>query len=80
LAQDSAVLAATVEPGSPAERAGVKARDIIISLDGTSVTGGDDLIRLLAADKIGRPVEIETLRNGSRHSLTMLPVERTSRG
>src|SRR5712675_2386328 len=33
LAQESAVLAATVESGSPADRAGIKTRDIILSLD-----------------------------------------------
>jgi len=69
LNQESAVLAASVEAGSPAERAGVKSRDIILSLDGTAITGGDDLIRVLAGDKIGRTVEIEILRNGSRQAL-----------
>jgi S1-C subfamily serine protease len=77
LAQESAVLAASVETGSPAERAGVKSRDIILSLDGTAITGGDDLIRVLAGDKIGRTVEIEILRGGSRHLLPLVPEERT---
>jgi S1-C subfamily serine protease len=80
LQQESAVLAATVEPGSPADRAGVKTRDIIVRLDGTAITGGDDLIRVLAGDKIGRTVEIEILRNGSRHSLPLVPEERANRG
>ena len=57
---------ATVEPGSPAERAGLVSGDIILALDGIAVTGADDLIRMLAGEKIGRAVEIETLRNGSR--------------
>jgi S1-C subfamily serine protease len=77
LSQESAVLAASVEAGSPAARAGVKARDIILSLDGTAITGGDDLIRVLAGDKIGRTVEIEILRNGSRLTLPLMPEERT---
>jgi S1-C subfamily serine protease len=80
LNQESAVLAATVEPGSPADQAGVKTRDIILSLDGTAITGGDDLIRVLAGDKIGRTVEIEILRGGSRHVLPLVPEERTNRG
>jgi S1-C subfamily serine protease len=70
---------ATVEPGSPAERAGLHAGDVILALDGTAVTGADDLIRLLAGDKIGRTVEIETLRNGSRHVLSLVPDERSRR-
>jgi S1-C subfamily serine protease len=78
LNQESAVLAASVETGSPADRAGVKARDIILSLDGTAITGGDDLIRVLAGDKIGRTVEIDILRNGSRQALPLVPEERRS--
>jgi S1-C subfamily serine protease len=80
LTQESAVLAASVEAGSPADSAGVKSRDIILSLDGTAITGGDDLIRVLAGDKIGRTVEIEILRGGSRQVLPVVPEERANRG
>jgi S1-C subfamily serine protease len=80
LSQESAVLAASVEAGSPAANAGVKSRDIILSLDGTAITGGDDLIRVLAGDKIGRTVEIEILRGGSRQMLPLVPEERSKRG
>jgi S1-C subfamily serine protease len=79
LSQESAVLAASVESGSPAERAGVKSRDILLRLDGTAITGGDDLIRVLAGDKIGRTVEIDILRSGSRLVLPLVPEERASR-
>jgi S1-C subfamily serine protease len=80
LTQESAVLAANVEAGSPADRAGVKMRDIILTLDGTAITGGDDLIRVLAGDKIGREVEIEILRNGAIQKLPLVPEERANRG
>jgi S1-C subfamily serine protease len=80
LTQESAVLAANVEAGSPADRAGVKMRDIILALDGTAITGGDDLIRVLAGDKIGRKLEIEILRNGAIQKLPLVPEERASRG
>jgi len=76
LAQESAVMIASVEPGSPADRAGLVAGDIILSLDGVSVTGAHDLIRLLAGVKIGRSVAMELLRNGSRHMLSLIPDER----
>jgi len=45
-------------------------------LDGSAVTGADDLIRMLAGDKIGRSIEVETLRNGSRHTVSLIPAER----
>jgi len=80
LAQESAVMIATLEAGSPAERAGLVSGDIILALDGIPVTGADDLIRMLAGEKIGRPVEIETLHNGNRHTLSLVPDERTQRG
>jgi S1-C subfamily serine protease len=79
LAQETAVMVATVEPGSPAARAGLAAGDIILALDGTAVTGADDLIRSLAGDKIGRRVEIEALRNGGRHVVLLVPDERAHR-
>jgi S1-C subfamily serine protease len=79
LAQETAVMVATVEPGSPAARAGLAAGDIILALDGTAVTGADDLIRSLAGDKIGRRVEIEALRNGGRHVVSLVPDERAHR-
>src|SRR5215475_1519838 len=80
LTQESAVMIATVEAGSPAERAGLVAGDIILALDGTTVTGADDLIRILAGEKIGRTVEVETLHNGSRRVLSLMPQERAHRG
>jgi S1-C subfamily serine protease len=80
LSQESAVMIASIEAASPAARAGLAAGDVILALDGTTVTGADDLIRLLAGDKIGRTVEVETLRNGERRRVSVVPGERAQRG
>jgi len=53
-----------VEPGGPADSAGLQPGDIIVALEGVSVTGADDLMRLLGGDRIGRTVEVGTLREG----------------
>ena len=73
-------MVASIEPGSPAERAGLLAGDIILALDGVAITGADDLIRVLAGDKIGRTIQLEVLHNGSRRVLSLVPHERVHRG
>ena len=72
-------MVASVEPGSPAERAGLNAGDVILALDAVVITGADDLIRVLAGDKVGRTIELEVLHNGSRRVLSLVPQERVHR-
>jgi S1-C subfamily serine protease len=79
VAQDSAVVVASVEPSSPAARAGLTAGDVLLAVGGQPVTGADDLIRLLTGDTIGRPVELDVLREGARRQLTLTPEERQRR-
>jgi S1-C subfamily serine protease len=76
LAQDSAVMVSTVEPASPAGRAGLKAGDIIVALDGEPIAGADDLVRALTAEKINRAVALDVLRGTERLTVTMTPHER----
>ncbi len=76
VAQESAVMISSAEPGMPAARAGLRSGDIILGLDGIAVTGADDLIRLLAADKIGRDVAVEILRKGERRIVNLSAEER----
>ncbi len=71
-----AVRIGEVEPKGPAELAGLKAGDIILMLDGVPVTGADDLIRLLGADRIGRAVELAVLRHGRVEKLAVTLRER----
>jgi S1-C subfamily serine protease len=73
------VVAVGIEPGSPAELAGVEAGDIIVALDGIPISGADDLIRVLGGDKIGRHVPLESLRRGERRLSTITPSQRAQR-
>jgi S1-C subfamily serine protease len=79
LTQESAVMIASVEAGSPAARAGLVAGDVLLALDDVPITGADDLIRMLAGDKIARRLEVTILRNGSRRTLELVPEERMKR-
>jgi S1-C subfamily serine protease len=77
--QSSGVVAVGIEPGSPAELAGVLTGDIIIALDGVAISGADDLIRVLGGDKIGRTVSLESLRRGERRRTAITPTQRAQR-
>jgi S1-C subfamily serine protease len=69
------VLVAGVEPGSPAARAGVRERDIIVGLDGRPVAGVDDLHRILTEDRIGVPSSLTLLRELEPRTLQITSVE-----
>ena len=70
-----AVEVVEVVSGSPAERAGVRAEDLIVAVEGAPVTGVNDLQRLMVADLIGREVRIAVVRGGRRLELTVVPTE-----
>ncbi len=73
------VLVTGVEPDSPAERAGLKAGDIIVGFDGRPVTGIDDLHRLLVSERIGAATTIAVLRNADKLELPVVPEESGTR-
>jgi S1-C subfamily serine protease len=76
LMQDNAVMVGTIESGSAADRAGLKAGDILLSLDDFALTGADDLIRALTGEKIGRDVTLDVLRGTDRLTVSLVPQER----
>src|SRR5213596_3773135 len=75
----SGVLVTGVEPDSPAARAGVTSGDIIIGFDGQTVSGIDDLHRLLVTERIGARTTITVLRNADRLELPIVPEESETR-
>ncbi len=79
LDQPSAVRVMTVQPGSPAERAGIRSGDLLVSIEGSTVAGVDDLLKLLDHTVIGRDVAIGLARKGVPLAVTAKPVERAAR-
>jgi S1-C subfamily serine protease len=73
-----AMITAT-EPNGAAAAAGLMSYDIVVRLDGVPVTGVDDMIRLLNAERIGRAVTFDVLRRGQLRSFTVRPAERRSK-
>jgi S1-C subfamily serine protease len=75
LAVQGGVLVTGVSPESPAERAGLRPRDIIIALDSGVVGSVDDLQRQLTEDLIGRNAVLSILRAGTQLTLRVEPAE-----
>ncbi|CAN5802896.1 trypsin-like peptidase domain-containing protein [soil metagenome] len=64
-----------VAPNGPAERAGVKPGDVIVSLKGEPVHSNDDLLNLLDASSIGQNATLRVQRGNRELSLTVRPRE-----
>jgi S1-C subfamily serine protease len=76
LSAPGAVLVTSVEETSPAARAGIAPRDLIVSAAGVPVTTVDDLHRRLTESAIGVATEIVTYRAGVRRQIEIIPAER----
>ncbi len=64
-------LVAQVQPGSPAEKGGLKAGDVILSFDGQMIDDTAQLPARVGATAIGKRVEVEVLRDGKEKRLTV---------
>ena len=58
------VLVQEVTPGGPAEKAGLKAGDIITTIDGRSIKDGDDLVNEIASRRPGSNIRLGLIREG----------------
>ena len=75
LDRQSGVEVVEVAPGSPAQRAGMRAEDLIVELDGRAVERVDDVQRLMTHDVIGRSLPARVLRGDRLLDLELSPVE-----
>jgi S1-C subfamily serine protease len=64
-----------VSVGSPAQRGGLRAEDLIIELDGQPIERVDDVQRLMSHEAIGRAIPIRVLRGDRWLDLEVSPVE-----
>jgi S1-C subfamily serine protease len=61
--------------GSPAALAGLRAGDVILTLDGRSIGGVGDLQRSLVGDLVGRSIEVVLERDGATRTVAITPTE-----
>ena len=75
LDHDSGVLIVAVEPGGPADRAGLEEGDVLLAFDGRPVAGLDDLHRLLTEERVGVRAGLDVLRRDAMTDLEITPAE-----
>jgi serine protease Do len=72
------VVVAAVDPGGPADRAGIKAGDRIVAVNDTPVDNTDELAAVLATVKPGTTVPVEVVRDGKKLSIEVKVGQLTS--
>ena len=66
---------ASVVAGGPADRAGLRAGDLLLTAGGHEVAAAQDLQRLMFAESIGKPLAITVMRNGALVDVITEPSE-----
>jgi S1-C subfamily serine protease len=77
--QQAALLVVGVSDNSPAASAGVLVGDVILAFDTRRVESPEELLDLLAGDRVGREVVVRALRGGTVVDLTVTVGERPKR-
>src|SRR6516165_9135270 len=75
LGRKTGLLIAQVGAGGPAERAGLRAGDLLLTVAGNPVAVSQDLQRLMFSEAIGRPLAITVMRNGALVDVIAEPSE-----
>ncbi|MGI0090121.1 MAG: S1C family serine protease [Nitrososphaerales archaeon] len=75
LGQSGGLLVLSVEPGTPAKKAGVAIGDIIVRVDSKKVEGYYDLHKILKGGIIGRETGLSVLRGEKLTELVITPTE-----
>ncbi|HEU4630456.1 MAG TPA: S1C family serine protease [Gemmatimonadaceae bacterium] len=73
------LLLVAVEPGGPAERAGVLLGDLLVALDGEPTEDPRDVLALLGPDAVGRELPAVIVRAGAPTALTIAVAEHPGR-
>jgi S1-C subfamily serine protease len=74
--QKAALVVMTVEPNSPAERAGLLLGDLVVGIGGQPVTDAESLLSQLGGDRVGQSLPVKILRGGEARELSVTIGER----
>ncbi len=71
LKDNKGVLVVEAFEGDPAEKAGIRANDIIIEIDDTKIKDSRNLTGIIAAKKVGSKIKVKVLREGKFKTFTV---------
>ncbi|MFM7427669.1 MAG: HhoA/HhoB/HtrA family serine endopeptidase [Elainella sp.] len=71
VSEERGVLIVDVVNGSPADRAGLKAGDVIYRVNGQDVTTAEQLQNVVEAAQVGNTLQVELKRNGSNQNVAV---------
>jgi serine protease Do len=71
------IVVEAVEPGSPADKAGLQPGDVITNVNGSPVHTGADLVNPIAQTPIGQSVTVRYVRNKVPKDVTLTVADRT---
>ncbi len=80
LAESEGALVADVMEQSPAEKAGIKRGDVIVSYNGKKVKDNDQLPRLVGATEIGKKIKVGLIREGKQVEVEIVIAELQEEG
>ncbi len=69
LDEEVGALVSKVEPGGPADKAGIRRGDVIVSFNGEDIDKMSTLPRVVARTPVGSGVDVKVLRKGKKKSL-----------
>jgi len=75
IAAETGILVVSVEPDSPAQRAGLQEGDVLLEYDGNPTPGVDDLHRLLTEARVGVASPLTILRGLEKRTLPVIAEE-----
>ncbi|MBI4189254.1 MAG: DegQ family serine endoprotease [Betaproteobacteria bacterium] len=72
LPKPSGALVSSVEKGSPADKAGIEAGDVLLRFDGKNVNSSEDLPRLVGATRPGAKATVQLMRNKATREVSVV--------